>query len=152
MDEKHRELVEDVFLKSSFRLTENGSVTPIYIIIMEDSLLPVMVHGMEKLNLDQYATIASSIALETNAKAMILICEQWIVKIPEGTPSLHTIVPSEQPDRIECLAVVYMDEAGECSILSGEIFTDPSGTKYTKNSEWMEKASVVSGIMEPWKT
>jgi len=152
MDEQHKELVEDILSKASFRLTENGSVAPIFIAILpdENELMPIMVTGFENLNLDQYAIIATNAAVELNAIAMILICEQWTVKVDEDGTGYSMIPPSQHPDKVECLSVVYMTAKGDCAILTSEIHTDPIGTKYTKDAEWMDGADIVSGIMTPW--
>jgi len=153
MDEKHKELAEDVLSKASFRLTENGSVTPIFIAILPDNneLMPIVITGIENLSLDEYAVIATNAAAQIDAVAMMLICEQWVAKVLEDEPMLASIAPSQHPDKMECLAVIYMTATGECSILTSEIHKDPSGTKYTKDSVWLNDASVLSGIVSPWK-
>jgi hypothetical protein len=153
MDEKHREIAEDLFNKFSMSMTQTGNVVPIYVIILaDDTVYPIMVDIPVEFR--EYSTIALNLANQYNAYAMMLICEQYMVSKKIGDSDLSSLLSgkikaSEHPDREEYLILAYMDENGNSESLIGKIERDLMGTPFTRESKWL-KDTVVS-VMMPWK-
>ena len=154
MDESQREMIEDLFSHISFALTEQGRISPLYIMILPDgSQMPIIAQGGD-LTVEMYASAAHSAAHEMGAKGMIFICEQYMVSKTKDDKELQALLdgqirPSQHPDAEEYLTLMYMTAIGECESLIAKIHKDPMGTKYTNEREWIENST--TALLTPWK-
>lgn len=154
-NEKHREIVEDMFSKLSMVLTEKGPIPPLYaMILQDDSVVPIVVTIEEGLSLDEYASSAINAAHEANAEALLLLCRQNIVTRTKDDPDVDLLMkgllrPSQMPDKNEYLTIVYMASDGYCNSIISKIIKDIKGTPYTVDFEWL--GGSVTNYMIPWK-
>jgi hypothetical protein len=85
MDDKHKEIVENLFSRLSMILTEKGPTPPLYIMILKDySLVPIVITIEEGLEFDKYAASAINAAHESDASALLLLCRQNIITRRKG--------------------------------------------------------------------
>lgn len=154
MDQKHKELAEEIFGKVSMALAESGNVVPLFILILKDgSLLPILVGNGETIDIQLYAVGAVNAAQEMDADAMIFICEQYMVsktsKDSDLKPLLDGMIKaSEHPDKEDYLTIIYMDKHGNCNSLISKIKKDIAGTRYAVDFEWIEYS--VTNVLVPW--
>lgn len=154
-NEKHREIVEDMFSRLSMVLTEKGPIPPLYVMILQDdSVVPIVVTTDEGLSLDEYAASAINAAHETNAEALLLLCRQNVVTREKDDPDVQLLVngilrPSQMPDKDEYLTIVYMASDGYCNSIVSKILKDIAGNMYTVDFEWL--GGSVTNYMIPWK-
>jgi hypothetical protein len=154
MNQKHRELVEDVFGKVSMSLAESGKIIPLFILILPDqSLLPIIVGNGEEIDLKLYSSGAINAAQEMDADAIIFICEQYMVSKIKGDPDLQPLLdggikPSEHPDKEDYLTIIYMEKDGNCESLVSKIKRDLAGTRYAVDFEWLEHS--VTNMLTSW--
>lgn len=158
MDESKRKMIENLFSSISFSLTENGKITPLYIMLLPDGTqMPIIsqAKGIE-ITLDMYTSAAHSAAKEMNAEGMIFISEQYMIEKHKDDPDIEKILsgeikPSVDSNSKEYLVLMYMSAFGECESLISEIHKDPIGTKYTTDErEWIIQ-EISSSILMPWK-
>jgi hypothetical protein len=135
-------------------MTEYGKIPPIFVLILPgNNILPIILSGVS-LDIGQYSEVAMAAAKDTNSDALMLVCEQYMVSKPKDSPEADSLIsgqirPSEHPDKEDCLTLVYMDSKGNCDSLIAKVHTDPSGTRYTTDSRWIENS--VMSILKPWK-
>lgn len=134
-------------------MTKIGRAVPVYIMILPgNEVYPIVIQDKD-ISLTEYATMSMNIAEQYQAEAMILICEQYMISKTKDDPELQAYLTgvkraSEDPDNKKFLTLVYMDKSGDCESLIGEIFTDPIGTPFTRDSTWIEDA--VTSMIMPW--
>lgn len=155
MDDKHREIAEDLFSKVSMALTEQGMAIPIFVLILpDDKVYPIIIQSEQEYDIQGYSSIVHDIAGQMNAKAIILVCEQFMVSKSQSDPGLKDLIDgkvraSEHPDRKDYLTLMYLDEQNKCESIISEIHKDPAGTKFTRDFKWISEA--VTNILVPWK-
>jgi hypothetical protein len=154
MEEKHREIVEDLFSKISFALAESGRVPPLFIMVLQDDTVMPIILGQTEIDMIEYASASMEAASDMDAKALILSCEQYMVSRNKGDADIDDLMngiikPSEHPDKAEYLTLIYMTSDGDYDSLISKIHTDPRGTRYTADFKWVDDS--VSNIIQPWK-
>lgn len=154
MKDSHKKIADDLFTRHSIIMTEKGSIAPVYILILsQDRTLPVVLNT-NLIGLEQYSEAVSKIAKDLDAEAVMFLCEQYMVSKPKDSPEANALVsgqikPSEHPDKEEYLALIYMDQTGHNETCIAKIYTDPSGTRYTNDSRWINKGA--TNMIKPWK-
>lgn len=155
MIEKHKEFAEHIFTSMEFSLCENGIVPPLYFLILEgDQLLPILIsRDSGEVAVQDYANLSLMKANEMDAEAVIFICEQYMVSKKKGDREYEQLLngfikPSQYPDREEYMTLIYRHEDGLVRSLISKIYTDPKGTRYTKDRRWIKKG--VTNLITPW--
>jgi len=132
MKEDHRDMAEELFSHMSFSMTENGTVQPMYIMILPNNTTMPIVLQDKNIPIELYCEAAHGAAKQMNAVAMMLISERV----------LH--------DEESYLTLMYMTAIGECESIVSKIYSDGFGTKYTTDErEWIDVDS--SSLLIPWK-
>lgn len=153
MNKDLKEKAEEIFNSVSMLLTETGLVYPVIFMVQKDGMvLPIVSESME---VKKLCSAAVNFASEQDAKALMFICEQSILSIDKDDPRVEAftsglIKPSESEDSEDYLTLIYMSATGECHSLIGKIHKDPAGTRYLRDSRWLDKAH--TNIFTPWRT
>jgi hypothetical protein len=151
MDQEEKEMSEEVFNGASMVLADQGRVTPVYLIVKDKLMNPVV--GHPGITAQQLASSAVNIAHEINADAIVLVCEQWMVKMKKGTKEAQDYLdgtkrPSESPDAKSYLTLTYMEKTGEASSLIGKIHTSLNGVNFIRDSKWIDDTA--TNMITPW--
>ena len=151
MDQEEKEMSEEVFNTVSLVLADKGRVTPMYLIVKDKMMNPVV--GHPGVTTQQLASSAVNVAHEINADAIVLVCEQWMVKMKKGTKEAQDYLdgtkrPSESPDAKSYLTLTYMDKNGKASSLIGKIHTSLNGVNFIRDSEWIDDTA--TNMITPW--
>ena len=155
MKDSHKELVETVFTELTFKLSEEGDIYPLYMMIMKDgSLMPIVLKQGIEISMGDYANIAIDAAKELDADAMVFACEQSIVSKAKGDPEIGAMVQgkikaSEHSEAKDHLTLIYMTKDGECESLIGKIHKDPTEAKFVKDQKWIDGS--ITNVMSSWK-
>lgn len=154
MDPKHKEMIENMFSTLSFNLTEVGKIDPLFLMVLPDnSIRLVMVAEKGQLETREYASLSIAAASDMDAKALILICEQYMVKRKKDDPELQSFLtgqlrPSEAPDHQEYLTIVYTEKDGTTESLISQIHSDLVGRRYTIDFKWLKYST--TNLITPW--
>jgi len=151
MDKEEKEMSEELFNTVSIVLAEQGQVAPIYFIIKDKTMNPVA--GHPGITVQQLANTSVNIAHEINADAIVLICEQWMVKMKKGSKEAQdyldgTKKPSEASDAEAYLTLTYMSKTGEAESLIGKIRRSPNGVNFIRDSKWIPVTAI--NMITPW--
>jgi len=151
MDQEQTELSEKIFNSSSLVLAEHGGVAPVFFIVKDKGLNPIV--GVTDFTIQELANQAVNTAHEMNADAIILVCEQWMIKMDKNDERLKDYIdgnkrPSESSLAEEYLTLTHMTKVGEASSLIGKIHTSPNGVKYVRESSWIN--DTVTNMITPW--
>ncbi len=151
MDQKEKEMSEEIFNTLSIVLAEQGEVAPLYFIVKDKVMDPIVGHpGVTHQHL---ASITVNMAHETNADAVVLVCEQWMVKLKKDTKDAQDYIdgtkrPSQSPDAEPYLTLTYMTKNGEASSLIGKVHTSPNGVRFIRETEWISETT--TNMIVPW--
>ena len=154
MDDIHRKIAEDLFVKMSIALTENKAIPPLYAAITpENELIPIMLAKNVEVDFSVYSSLAVRAATELKATGMMLVSVQYLITKDKDDPSILSLMSgeiraSEHPDSVENLILTYMSQHGETETLIAEVKKDPSGTPYTVDQKWLKVSE--SNLMIPW--
>jgi hypothetical protein len=151
MNKETRKISEDLFNTTSIILAENGKISPIYFIVKDDMLNPIV--GYPGITIQHLANLTVSLAHDTNADAVIFICEQWMVKIHKDSDEVKNYLdgtkrPSESPNAESYLTLTYMTKYGVANSLIAKIHTSTNGVKYVRETEWIDNTS--TNMITPW--
>ena len=151
MNQKDKEMSEEVFNGASMVLAEEGRVSPMYFIVKERMMNPVVPYP--GITVQQLANAAVNMAHEYNADAIVLICEQWMVEMKKGSKEAQdyldgTKKPSESPDAESYLTLTYMDKTGDAESLIGKIRKSPNGVNFIRDSKWISETA--TNMITPW--
>ena len=155
MNEKHREIAEDLFNKVAMAMTEQGMTVPVFVLILPgDQVYPVIIQSDQEYDVQGYSALVHDIAGQMDAIAIMLVCEQFKVSKQQSDPALKDLLDgkiraSQHPDRKEYLTLMYLDEHNVCESIIAEIHKDPAGTRFTRDFKWIDEA--VTNILVPWK-
>jgi hypothetical protein len=154
MDVNHKKIIEDMFSRLSFQLTKSGKISPLFMMILPDnSVLPIMMNYKD-LDIMTYASVSIQAADEMNATALILVCEQYMIKRKKDDPVLSQILSGEISasccdDKENYLTIIYTDNLGKSESLVSKIECDPVGTKYTLDFHWLDYS--ITNLVTSWK-
>ena len=154
MDEKQKEILEGFFNTAQIILAKEGYVKPLYILIKDTNVMPILHQGQFK-NIIEYATLVTEIGDAQDMDAAILICEQDMLKGKEDNPDMQPYISGEKrikehPDCRPYLLGSHMTAEGKYNTMIAEIHTEPSkGTKYVFEPEWME--NIETNYLVPWR-
>lgn len=152
MEDYHQKMIEDLFSRISFALTEQGQVNPLYLIVLPDnSTMPIIINGQDgqEISLDMYSAAAHQAAKEMNATALMFVSEQYIAVKDKDDVKLQSWIDTEHPSTKNYLTITFMTSEGDCSLLISKIHKDQMGTKYTTNErEWVENNT--TSLLTPW--
>lgn len=155
MDEDQQKNIEELFDKISMNLAETGKVAPLYIIVLEDdSILPIITCEDQHIDLTDYTELSVKTAHEMNAKTLLFICEQSVVRKKKDDPCIQAMLsgqikPSEHPDKEDYLFLYNIESAGTCHSIMAKIHSDLVGTRYIKDYKWVK--NVDNDIAKNWK-
>jgi len=154
MNEKLKEILEDVFKYQCFTISEGGGPTTLCFIIKGYDLMPILLQKDVEMDAKQYISFALNIAHENDADSMILLGEQFVVSGDIDSESIKYLLSgevkaSEHPDRKPNLVLTYMKANGESDMLFGEIKTTITGTRYISAQQWSHNAKTSALI--PWR-
>jgi hypothetical protein len=153
MNQKLQEEAEKIFSSISIVLTETGYIYPtVFVAQKSGEIIPIV---SEEAPIQTLCSAAVNFASENDSDALMFICEQSVVSVDKSDPRLEAFAagllkPSEEVDAEDFLTLIFMSAEGECKTLMGKIFKDLAGTRYTKESKWLDKAS--TNIFTPWRT
>jgi hypothetical protein len=151
MDKEEKEMSEELFNTVSIVLAEHGQVAPIYFIIKDKMMNPVASHP--GITIQQLANVSVNMAHEVDADAVVLICEQWMVKMKKGSKEAQDYLdgskrPSESSDAESYLTLTYMSKTGEANSLIGKIRKSPNGVNFIRDSKWILETA--TNMITPW--
>lgn len=153
MNEDLKQMAEDVFNATSFVLTEKGEIPPIYFIIKDGMMNPIV--GSPGMTYNKLAATAVNIAHEWGAEAIIMIYEQTGLKIYKDNPEYQDYLdgikrPSEASNSEDYLTLIYMSKEGQAESLVAKIEKTMNGIRYIKEDPtWMDKT--VTNMITPWQ-
>ena len=151
MDQEEKQLVEELFNTTALLLAEQGEISPIYFIVKDKMMNPVV--AFPGISFQHLANSTVNMAHEFNADAVILICEQWMIKMHKDSEEIKDYIdgnkrPSESPDAKSYLTLTHMAADGETISLVGEIHLSPNGVRFVRDIQWIENA--VTNMITPW--
>lgn len=151
MNQKEREMAEELFNTTSLVLSDKGEISPIFFIVKDKGLNPLV--GAPGMTMQELSTTAVNVAHEMDAEAIILICEQWMVQMRKDDENLKGYLdgskrPSEHPSSEAYLTLIYMSKIGEAESLIGKVHLSPNGVRFTREIQWIDDA--VTNIITPW--
>ena len=151
MNEEDRKMAEDLFNTTSIILAEKGQISPIYFIVKDNMLNPIV--GWAGITIQHLANLTVSLAHDTEADAVIFICEQWMVKMSKDSEEVKDYLdgtkrPSESPDAESYLTLTYMTKYGVANSLIAKIHTSTNGIKYVRETEWINNTA--TNMITPW--
>lgn len=151
MYEMSKKRMEEIFNIASITLAEKGELAPMYFVITGDEeLIPLIGQGVD---LDELAAAAVHTAHETNADAIILLCEQTMVSLRKDDPELQDYIdgkkrPSEAKNKEDYLTLTHMTKDGETDSIVAKIIMSPNGVRYVNEYKWISEA--VTNMITPW--
>jgi hypothetical protein len=150
MDPKHKELAEQIYNSATFSLAETGNDSPLFIIIKDNQVTPILIPPGFEVDISGYAMLSLHYAQEAQADALIIISSMWVVL--ENVEALETgIRPSEHPDREHYFNLIYFSADGkEIESIAGKVETDISGTKFVREHDWLDSVQAFDWL-QPWK-
>ena len=150
MEEKHREIAEEIYQMATFVLVESGTDTPLFVLIKDNESIPILIPPGMELDLSTYATMSLKLANEQEADAMVLVGGMWVVTDLIDNIDLQTR-PSESDKREHYLNLIYISDDGKIlESIAGRVETDPAGTMYIKDQEWLDSVQDFD-LLQPWK-
>ena len=143
MDDKTKDLMEKIFVNHCIMLTEAGAIIPIFFIIVNKQIIPIILSEEMQMDFTQYSTVVVKAADEMDASAMILISEQYMIIGNKSDIDIKALLSgeiklSEHPDKQEYLALIYMEADGKTESLYGKIEKDPGGIRYVREQQWAD--------------
>lgn len=150
MYEMSKKRMEEIFNIASITLAEKGELSPMYFVITGDNLIPLIGHGID---LDELAAAAVDTAHESNADAIVLLCEQTMVSLRKDDPELQDYIngkkrPSEAKNKEDYLTLTHMTKDGETDSIVAKIIMSPNGIRYVNEFKWISEA--VTNMITPW--
>jgi hypothetical protein len=154
MNNEHRKMSENLFTSACLQLTEAGSFSPMYFMIMNNELIPIIVSAEVDVSFTQYNDIAEQTIKHSQPDAVVLIAEQWLISRKKNDPELKNIMegkikPSDFDDKESYLTLMYVDSDNNKQSLIGKINSDLIGTHYVKDQTWID--SCLTTMIKPWK-
>ncbi len=151
MNQEMIEMAEEVFNTTSIVLSDQGQISPIFFIIKDGKMNPLV--GAPEMDMQKVASIAVNVAHETDAEAIILVCEQMMISMKRDSPELKDYLdgtkrPSESKKAEEYLTLVYMSKTGDSSSLIAKIHHSLNGIRFVRDNQWIENS--VTNIITPW--
>jgi len=151
MDQEEKKLVEELFNTTSILLADQGEISPIYFIVKDKMMNPVV--AFPGISLQHLANSTVNMAHEFGADAVILICEQWMLEMHKDDEEIKEYIdgskrPSESPDAKAYLTLTHMASDGETSSMIGEIHLSPNGIRFVRETKWIDNA--VTNMITPW--
>ncbi len=151
MNKEDIKLTEDLFNTVSIVLAEKGKISPMYFIVKDDMLNPIV--GVPGITMQHFANLTVSLAHDVDADAVIFICEQCMVKIKKDSEDIKDYLdgnkrPSKHPDAESYLTLTYMTKYGVASSLIAKIHTSTNGVNYIRETEWIDNTS--TNMITPW--
>ncbi len=151
MNKEDVEIAEDLFNTTSIILAEKGQISPIYFIIKDNMLNPVV--GYPDITIQHLANLTVDLAHNTDAEAVIFICEQYMVKMDKNSKELKDYLdgskrPSESPNAESYLTLTYMTKYGVTDSLIAKIHISTNGIRYIKESNWINNTA--TNMITPW--
>jgi hypothetical protein len=150
MNPKHKEIAETIYQTAIFALAETGKDAPIFFLIKDNQTIPILVPPGLDIDVTGYIMTSLELAKEHDADAIMIVAGMWVVTSNVNDIDL-TIRPSEHDDKQHYLNLVYMSADGsELTSIAGKVETDPSGTKYVRDHEWLFDFQQFE-MFEPWR-
>lgn len=154
MLEYHKETCELLFNSFVMKLAEMGTIDPIYIMILDGQVIPILISNGDGMSFDNYKILVSKKVIEIQPEALILIFENWQVSREKGDSDIDLLAkglmkPSEQEDKELWLSLIYSHIDDHIESLIGKIETDIIGTKFVREQKWVDEC--VSNLILPWK-
>jgi len=151
MNKEDVDMAEDLFNTVSIILAENGKISPMYFVIKDDTLNPIV--GVPGITIQHLANLTVNIAHDIDADAVIFICEQWMVEMNKNSDEVKDYLdgnkrPSESPDAKSYLTLTYMTKYGVADSLIAKIHTSTNGVNYIKETNWITNTS--TNMITPW--
>lgn len=146
----NKEQIEEMYNIASITLAEHGSLGPMYFLLKDGSVVPIMRNTED---IRDVASIAVIAAQSIDADAIVLICEQWMLKMKKDDPNLQLYTdgilrPSDSDLKEAYLTLIHMTKDGEVDSLIGKINISPNGVKYVCETQWLETS--VTNMITPW--
>jgi hypothetical protein len=143
--------MEEMFNIASLTLAEKGYISPMYFIVKDDQLSPLV--GAPGIEMEDLATAAVNFAHEFDADAIVLICEQVMVQFHKDDPRLQqymdgTYEVKQSDERSEYLTLIHMMKDGEADSLIAKVITSLNGIRYVKESQWINET--MTTMITPW--
>lgn len=151
MNKENREIAEDLFNTTSIILAERGKISPIYFLIKDNMLNPII--GYPEITVQQLANLTVSLAHDTAADAVIFICEQLMVTMDKNSEELEDYLdgskrPSQSPDAKSYLTLTHMTKYGVANSLIAKIHTSTNGVHYVDETTWINNTA--TNMITPW--
>jgi hypothetical protein len=153
MDENYKKLLEQFYNTAQLILAKNGYVTPLYVLIKDNSVMPVIQENYTDIN--KYAEVVTQIASDQSSDAVILICEQYMVMGRKESKNMQDYISgqkkvSEHPNAKPYLTGCFMTAEGDHDSMIAEIHIEPSkGTRYIFEPEWIKDSQNI--YLLPWR-
>jgi len=154
MDDETKDLMEKIFVNHCIMLSEVGSVIPIFFIIVNRQITPIILSEDMQMDFEKYATFSIKAADQMDASAMILVSEQYMVMGKDSDKDMKALLtgeikPSEHPNKLEYLSLTYMEAHGKAESLYGKIEKDPTGLRFVREQTWAD--GVQTTQLMPWR-
>lgn len=152
MDQAERTMAEQIFNVASIAMAEKGELAPMYFIILGGMMNPLV--GAPDMPYQDLAAAAVNVAHETDADAIILICEQTALQFDKNDPDMKDYLdgirrPSESPKAEDYLTLIYMSKDGQAESLIAKIHKSLNGIRHIKDDpKWIVDAA--TNIITPW--
>jgi len=151
MDDEQKKLAEKLFNSLSLLLAEHGKVVPLYFVVKDGQLTPLIVKS--EVSMQQFATITMNYANEIDAEAVILACEQLMLRLPKNDENIQRILdgeikPSDEKTSEPYLTLTYTERDGNTKSILAKIITSANGVRYTTDFEWIN--DTVTNLISAW--
>ena len=153
MNKDHKEKIETMFSYISMILTEQKYIEPVFILIINEEIRPIVIKSYEELSISEYIkTIYQTIKKET-PDALLFICTRWMLITHKDEPITKLLNDDivrveDQEDKELYLTLQYMSPKGDNEALIAKIESDLVGTLYTKSQNWI--SNFFPNIVNEW--
>jgi hypothetical protein len=147
-----KDICSKFFQMAKEKMQEYGS-QPTTMFILDSNLKPLFFPNTEKLlGKYEYAEMASSIAKEIEAKAIIYISEIYIstLNANDKRVSDSSFKPSKDPNHKEALAVILTDPYGDVCLKMNYFEKIKDKIIFGEKEKWIEHGTM--NMIPPWKT
>ena len=153
MDDILKNKLSELYDFYCIALAEHGTVDPLYFIIKDKKITPIVIQKGIELTFKNYTVEALKIAYENKADAIALITEQDTVIGKAESEDIKALMegkirPSDHPLNHPYLVLTYINSKGKKSALYGKIETDIKGTKFIREQDWLSESLC---DIAPWK-
>lgn len=142
MDDKIKEKLTELYDYHCILLSKHGEVTPIYFLIKDSIITPMIVSANNSVQFDVYSSWVISQANKIDADALVLISEHFVVTGNKNDEDMKALIKgkiktSDHPENKQYLILTYMEAGGGLKeSLLGKIESDPLGVKFIRDQEW----------------